>query len=90
MTADREQVNSKFFRADTVFSVCLDRIYMNDRIWIFFFYNLCCVPKRGTFTSRKNLLHSSMPLLNGTNFVIDHHHGNKDRILTDRITKFIQ
>ena len=34
VTADREQVNSKFFRADTVFSVCLDRIYMNDRIGI--------------------------------------------------------
>ena len=74
MSADREHINAKFFRINTVLSIGLDCIHMPECLWIFFFDDLPDLFDR----------------LQSPDLIIDIHGGHQDRIFPDRIGKLLK
>ena len=74
VSADRKQVYSLFFRTDLIFSVCLDRINMEQCLRIFLL----------------NALADRLDRLYCSDLVIDVHHRYQDRVLADSFFQILQ
>ena len=74
VSADGKQVNSLFFRTDLIFSICLDRIDMEQCLRIFLLDALA---------DRLDRLYCS-------DLVIDVHHRHQDRVLADSFFQILQ